>query len=468
MLYFFLGEPSRAVGGLKGPEDLLGARRVPAESTWMGIYLGGSKVGYVHSELEPLPDGGYEIRESSRMSGAMMGAEQLMKMEMEVKTDSTLALVSFTGSLDASPYATAFSGERSNQVLSIKLTTGGKTSERYIPAPEPIYLSQSIKPLLQAGRLGAGDSLKLSSFDPTGMEMQDLIIFGGNLQKEQLFGQPVMARKLVTRMGEFISTLFVDAEGNSIVEYGPLGIVLKREDMATALAMDDGAGSVDFLDIFAVKPTGKILNDSRSVVKARYRISGIVPANIEAASARQRFDSDGILVVDATVISIESTLPDPAFSKDAPFIESRDPAIIKAAKEAVEGGVDRLDSLERLSNWVYRYIAKRPSAGLPSALAILQTKRGDCNEHSVFFTALARSLGIPCKIELGVVYQEGRFYYHAWPAAMVEGRWVEFEPTFGDRRADAARIALAAGDMSTASKLATIIGNLKIEIVEAN
>jgi len=69
---------------------------------------------------------------------------------------------------------------------------------------------------------------------------------------------------------------------------------------------------------------------------------------------------------------------------------------------------------------------------------------------------------------LGVVYQEGRFYYHAWPAAMVEGRWVEFEPTFGDRRADAARIALAAGDMSTASKLATIIGNLKIEIVEAN
>lgn len=466
--FLFFGGAGRAGGGLKGPDELLGgASRLDAESSWMGIYLGGTKVGYVQTELAPRPEGGYAISEVSRMSGAMMGAVQQMRLQMSVVTDSTLALVSFEGRLDAAPYSTLFKGRHRDQVLEIELTAGGKSSQRYLPAPEPIYLSAAIKPLLGAGRLGAGDSLKLTGFDPLAVEMQDLIVIGAARQTHILFGRSVQARKLTTRMGGFESSLYVDEEGNSLAEFGPLGIVLRREEMEKALATDDGGGSVDFLDLFAVKPTGTITN-ARRVVRARYRVSGVDVPQLVGASARQSHLIGDTIEVNALAPRRgDIGEPDSAFVKDAPYIESRDPGIRSAAAAAVKGGMSRQDSLRLLSRWVFESVQKIPSAGLPSALAVLRNRSGDCNEHSVLFTAMARSLGIPVKIELGVVYQSGRFFYHAWPAAWVDGHWEEFEPTFGDERADAARIALAAGDLSSADQLAGAIGKIQIEILFA-
>ena len=154
------------------------------------------------------------------------------------------------------------------------------------------------------------------------------------------------------------------------------------------------------------------------------------------------------------------------FSSDAPFIESRDSRIRLASAEAMRDGTSRLDSLQSLTSWVFRTVDKKPSAGLPSALAVLKMKQGDCNEHSILFTALARSAGIPTRIQLGLVYQSGKFYYHAWTAAWVEDRWMEFEPTFGLETADAARIALATGDLRNSIELAGAIGRIEIEILE--
>jgi hypothetical protein len=466
MIGTFFIDGSGQAGGLRGPEELLVATKLSAESTWMGVLVGGTKVGYINSELTPLPNGGYEIAEISRMSGAMMGSQQLMRLQMNVRTDSTLALVSFKGRLDSNPYNTEFEGEHSDRVLKLRLTAGGKTTERVLAAPEPIYLSQAIKPLLGAGRLGAGDSLKLAGFDPLGMEMQDMVVTGAEPQNHMLFGSNVFARKLTTRMSGFESTLYVDSEGEALAEYGPLGIVLRKMRMEEALTDDDAGGVIDFLDLFAVIPKGMI-SDSRSVRFARFRVSGVTADQLRSASSRQKVDTAGVLTVDANPNSIPVMKEvEPSTLKDAPFIESRDPAIFAAAAEAVRGGVSRADSLERLAHWVFTTVEKKPSAGLPSAIAVLRTRSGDCNEHTTFFTALARSLGIPTRIELGVVYQSGRFFYHAWPASLVDNRWEEFEPTFGDRRADASRIALACGDLSSASELAGVIGKIEIEILE--
>ena len=458
-------------GGLRVPEELLKRVHLEPESSWMGIYLNGNKMGYVHSELEPISSGGYEIREYSRLSGSMMGASQAMLLRMTVLTDSALAMVSFEGSLNSDPYMTIFSGRVDKRVLSIKITAGGKTSERFIPAPEPLYLSQAIKPLLQAGRLGAGDSLKLAGFDPISAEMQELVVIGAEEGKHRLWGQDVTARKLTTRMAGFESTLYVDADGNTLTEFGPMGMVIRREAMEQALDLGDERGQADFLSLYAIKPKGSI-EAPRRVKRVRLKLSGVdgLPYLL---SDRQRLieTSSDTCVVEITAEPLRSKAyeqkgPD-GYTRDAPFIESRDPQIIEAARLAVRGAVSRLDTLDRLNQWVFHAVKKQPSAGIPSALAVLRTREGDCNEHSVLFTALARSLGIPARIMLGVVYQAGSFYYHAWTAAWVDDCWFEFDPTFGQNRADAARVALAAGDMTNAIELVGIIGKLDIEIVEA-
>ncbi len=461
-----LGALNDSSGGLLDPEALLQDVSLKPESTWMGMYLHGRKVGYVHSEVESV-DGGYQIREFSRMSGSMLGNKQQMRMRMDVITDTTLALVSFDGQLEAGPYETSYEGIVEEHVLSLKVTTGGRTSEKFLPAPEPIYLSQAIKPLLQAGKLTEGDSIKLAGFDPTSLQMTDLLVIGADLEPHRLWGNDVNARKLITRMSGFSSDVYVNEEGNTLAEFGPLGLTMRRESMEMALNSEDDKGEVDFLAIYAVEPEGS-LKAPRKASRVTYRLSGVELKQVEAASDRQRIidQANGVIEV---VSEPERHLADVdvliSFMQDAPFIESREKSIKEAALEAVKGGESRLDSLQKLSKWVFRSVEKKPSAGLPSALAVLQVLEGDCNEHSILFTAMARSLGIPCKVQLGVVYQAGFFYYHAWPAAWVDGRWMEFEPTFGLKNADAARIALASGDMSNASDLATVVGELKIKIL---
>ena len=464
----FSGILDSGEGELLTPEDLLSDIDIAAESAWMGIYLRGNRIGYVHSELSPIESGGYSIQEFSQINASMMGAEQTMRISMNVTADSTLALIKFKGQLDAAPYSTSFTGELNENVLSIKIATAGKVTERFFPAPEPIYLSQVIKPLLQSGKLDEGDSIKLASFDPVSMQMQEMVVIGGGREKRMFKGEDIHVRKLITRLAGFESTIFVDSDGNTIEEHGPMGILMRREEMEQALDIEGGSGSVDFLAIYAVKPEGTI-RAPRKTVRALFRISNVSLDRAVASSDRQRIidRSEGIIEV----------LRDPRpgklsehdlkiYSSDAPFIESRDSRIRRAAKEAMQGGTSRLDSLQRLTSWVFRTVDKKMAAGLPSALAVLKIKQGDCNEHAILFTALARSVGIPTRMQLGLVYQAGSFYYHAWTASWIEDRWVEFEPTFGLESADAARIALTAGDLSNSIELAGAIGKIEIEILD--
>ncbi|MBM3329492.1 MAG: transglutaminase domain-containing protein, partial [Calditrichaeota bacterium] len=225
---------------------------------------------------------------------------------------------------------------------------------------------------------------------------------------------------------------------------------------------------VDFLDLYAIRPEG-VIAAPREAARVVLRVTGIEGTALDAASDRQWLHPYGDIICERIVRpGADSLAPDPAFSKPSPYIESNAPAILAASRKAFSGGQDRLDSLARLARWVDSYMTKTMSGGLPSALAVLQSAEGDCNEHSVLFVALARAAGIPARIQLGVVYQQGRFYYHAWPAAWADGNWVEYDPTFGQTEADPSRLALAAGDISAVSSIVNRIGRIGITIVEAH
>lgn len=501
-------------GGLRAPVEMMKKVSLAEESSWMEIFLNNRKIGYLNTEVIPQEDGGYLIREFSRMNAAMMGFGQDMKLRMDVVTDSTLAMLSFDGYLEVDPYITEFRGEVKEKVLSVKITAGGQTSEKFIPAPEPLYTSQSIKPLLRAGRLNEGDSLVLSGFDPISLEMKGLVVVGkGTIEMPAPTNPDGVARmhKLTTSMAGFESTLLLDEDYDIISERGPMGMTMRRETKEKALKFGSG-GSVDFLSIYAIYPFGDKIDKPRSVVRGRYRLievddEGILNEIITCSDHQTMVDRDK-KIIEVSNEAVKSELKDrivysalqrgnqrrkdaaeaevselsdesdeivrsdsvkvdlDEYVRDAPFIESRNQQIIEAAKSVVWDQASRSDSLNALADWIFCQVKKYPSAGIPSALAVLNNMRGDCNEHSVLFTAMARSLGIPTRIQLGVVYQEGQFFYHAWPASIVDGKWVEFDPTLGLKRADAARIALTSGDMTDAIKLVGLIGELKIEIIE--
>ena len=103
---------------------------------------------------------------------------------------------------------------------------------------------------------------------------------------------------------------------------------------------------------------------------------------------------------------------------------------------------------------------------LPSALDVLRTLRGDCNEHTVLAVALARAAGITAAMKAGLVWHKDAFYYHAWPA-FYAGGWFETDPTLDQPFADATHLALVEGDVADQIAILKFIGRLQIELLEA-
>ncbi|NQT68544.1 MAG: lasso peptide biosynthesis protein [Desulfobacteraceae bacterium] len=89
---------------------------------------------------------------------------------------------------------------------------------------------------------------------------------------------------------------------------------------------------------------------------------------------------------------------------------------------------------------------------------------GDCNEHAVLLAALARATGIPVKIEAGLVYLNGRFYYHAWNLLYL-GKWVTADALFGQIPADVTHIRFASGQQKQQLDLMSIIGKIRLKII---
>ena len=115
----------------------------------------------------------------------------------------------------------------------------------------------------------------------------------------------------------------------------------------------------------------------------------------------------------------------------------------------VEGDRNRA---ERLTRYVNGLLDKKPTVSLPSAREVLRTKVGDCNEHTALFVAMARSIGMPARIAVGLVFMHGAFYYHAWPEVYItersgRGLWLPVDPTLNQFPADATHLRLARGGL---------------------
>jgi len=97
---------------------------------------------------------------------------------------------------------------------------------------------------------------------------------------------------------------------------------------------------------------------------------------------------------------------------------------------------------------------------------VLRTRRCDCTEHTQLFVALGRALGIPARAVTGMIWVDGRFYYHAW-AEVQMNEWVAVDPTFGQAPADAAHVRFLVGGLGRQPELMRLLGTLKLTVEEA-
>jgi transglutaminase-like putative cysteine protease len=147
------------------------------------------------------------------------------------------------------------------------------------------------------------------------------------------------------------------------------------------------------------------------------------------------------------------------------FLEVNHPEIVALAQRIADGSRDPRVIAQRINRWVFDSVRKEISIGIPSALHVLHTRRGDCNEHAQLYVALARAAGVQARIASGLAYLDGKFYYHAWPEVLLRG-WVAVDPTFGQFPADAAHLRFVLGGLGRQAELLRLVGGLTIDVIE--
>jgi transglutaminase-like putative cysteine protease len=444
-----------------------------AQAQWRGIYYRGEKIGFSVGQTTPTADG-YELREDARLSMTLVGATTAVRMTSRAVVDRAFALRSFAFSLDPGTGPTTIEGTLNGRRLELTVRTpSGERRERR-DLFEPPTLSLSLPRALAARGLEPGKTLVVSVFDPLTQRNEAMTVEVQARELVRAAGRPVPAFRVESRFAGLASRSWITDTGEELKAESPMGLLVVREtpEQAQALVVP-GAVQSDLLEAAALAPSGgQRIDDPRTVALLRVRIHGLAGLDPADLVGGGQSEAGGTIEVrDSRDLGAEPTPAGlEAYLHAGPFLESDAPEIrAEAAKAAAGAATPRLRA-ERLTRYVHANVEKRPTISLPSALEVLRTRVGDCNEHTALYVAMARSLGLPARIAVGLVYLNGAFYYHAWPEVFVaeapgRGQWLPVDPTLNQFPADATHVRLARGGLDRQAAIVGLIGKAKLDIV---
>lgn len=434
---------------------------------WHGIYLSGQKAGYSSTLSRPDGSGGRLVRNRVYLEISMMNSPQRVVTATDYRMDGNYRLQELSFTMEGAARI-SLKGKVKKNRLELEIASGGQIQSQAVALDGPVFLPDAIEPMIANRTLRPGDRYSYSTFDPASLSLQPAVITVQGPESLDLQGRMVPATRLELALGSTSSTVWVDSAGQAVKEQGPLGITLIREERETALRMPQGGSGVDLLAQFSVPVSGPPMADPRNISYLKLKLSGLDPSGLDLSGGRQELQEEWVVSVSREGEEMGTgPVPDSlkVYLKPTALIQSEDPRIARLAREITAGQSGCWNRAVAISRWVNQSLEKQMTVSLPSAVEVLESRRGDCNEHATLFAALARAAGIPARLCLGVVYLDGRFYYHAWNAVYC-GQWVELDPTFGQEPADAARLRLLEGDLSQQGRLLPVLGNLKIEILE--
>jgi hypothetical protein len=439
---------------------------------WRGIYYRGDKIGFSVGQTTPTRDG-YEIREDGRLQMTLLGATTSVRLSSRAQVDRAFALRRFSFSLDPGSGPTEVAGEVDGTRLRLKVKTPSGEREETRELPEPPALSTNLPRALAAQGLAAGKTLTVSIFDPATLRNAPMRLEVRRREIVQAAGRPVPAFLVEgSYLGVTTRTWITDV-GDVVREESPMGLLVVRETAAQAQALAvPGAVRSDLLEAAALAPVRAVrIDDPTTVVRLRVRLGGL------DAFDRRDLDGDGQSAVGDRIEvrdprdAAAGPRPDglERFTTPEPLLESDAPEILAEARKAAAAAATPRLAAERLVRHVHAILEKKPTLSLPSALEVLKTRVGDCNEHTALYVAMARSLGLPSRVAVGLVYLRGAFYYHAWPEVWIDeapgrGRWLPVDPTLNEFPADATHVRLARGGLERQAGILALVGRATIDV----
>ena len=451
---------------------LAAAENFADKNAWMNIFQGNQKIGFSHASYTRTTDG-FRFTETVFMRINTMGMIQDISLNSNGLLNEDFSLASFSFEVSSGRFDFIAKGSVSDATLSLSTGMPGSMQTRTIPLQDKIYFTSGIVQAATAADLKPGDSISLRVFDPVAMGQEAILLSVIGDEEVQVMGTSRTARKISLQFKGSTQLAWIDTNGDILKETGMLGISLEKTTREEAMHRLPVRPSQDLTKMASIPANIDIDHpEGLSVLKAK--ITGITDEDVDLHGRRQTY-VDGMLT-----IRRESLKKLPAhinwkvrrWSKNpyldaSPFIQSNHPAIIKLVTDITAEDDSPLEKARKMMAWIEKNIEKRPVLSLPDALSTLENRIGDCNEHAVLFAAMARAAYIPAKVEAGVVYLNGRFFYHAWNLLdLGRSQWITADALFNQIPADVTHIRLTSGAQEDQLDILGLIGKLGITLLE--
>ncbi|MBC7672126.1 MAG: transglutaminase domain-containing protein [Polaromonas sp.] len=473
--------------------------RVTPGATYFAVLQKGQQIGFASTTVDTA-DGGIVVADYLVADLPLAGRMHRASARTTVRVSRAMRVTSFSLDMDADLTPIKAQGRvlgDSLLLLIVKGVPGQPADTQRIRLSGPILLPTLVPLAIALGeRPKVGKSYTLPIFDPASMASKDTRIA---VQAESVFvlqdssvidatGRWHGARPDTIRAWRLASqgtgsgfSGWVDEQGRVVLATQLLGLTLQRRPYEVAfenwkmdVAKRSGQVSPD-QDIYESTAISANKMPRQHLSELKLRLYGVDLEGFDIKGYRQHLKGDTLTITREAPAALKGAyeLPNGAkatvmsvFMDAEPLLEVDNPEIRALATRLRGKDTEPRVVAERISRWVHDSLAKRITVGIPSALATLHARQGDCNEHTQLYVALARAAGVPARVAAGLAYLDGKFYYHAWPEIWLE-RWVAVDPTFGQFPADASHLRFTIGGLGKQAELLRLMGTLKIDVMSA-
>lgn len=452
-----------------GQRPAAGAERTPTDS-WLGVFLrNGDQVGYIHSQTWP------EDRESGR--GERLAFDSKLRLRILSKSadilmsgtawaHETQGLKEFDFAVRSEGHDVRVKGTVAEGMLDAEVFTADTAFPLKLPVGEGVALfSDTGAGEFISPSLAPGDVFTMDAFDPATLSVRKARVECVGEETLTVGGRTYETKVLNVETQGFTTKTWVTTEGDTIRAETPFGFILEKVSPEDAMKVVTAEDSEGLIGMTAIQPTG--LKPFRGARRMFAQIGGIPEGSSLPETGAQQRESERTYTFGAEAVDGATAAGLKQHLTGGPLVQVDHPDIRARAEAITAGAANDRERAHRIYEWVYQNVEKDPVAGIPSALDVLKTRQGDCNEHSVLFAALARAVNLPTRILVGVVWSDelDGFYYHAWPEVYAEG-WTPMDPTLGQPVADATHVAFVVGDVQRWPELLPYIGQTTIEVLE--
>lgn len=457
-------------------------------------------VGQATSRLDTLTDGGFELEDFMSLELPALGQTGSAVARTRVGLSPSLVMETFDFTLESDVGRFRASGVvRADSVLEVTIDSQGssQTVEYRLSSP-PVFAAVVPIRVAMGGDLEVGKRVRLPVFDPSSlstrtvevriMELDTMIVpdsvalDAGTGRFRAVGFDTIPVWKIAEVFGGVSVESWIDEDGRVVKASSPLGFSMEKTEYELARqAQEDqrlagGSSAVDDDVILSTAIQSDIdPGDVETRDELRFVLSGVDLEGFDLDGGRQTLKGDTLTVRREAWGALDPGYELPYGRMDLrealapePLIQSDDERIRRAARQATAARAswrqDPKQVARQLTGAVYHMLAKEVTFSIPSALQVLETRQGDCNEHTVLYVAMARSLGLPARTAVGLVYVNGAFFYHAWPEVWL-GEWVAMDPTFNQYPADASHIRFVIGGLAQQVEIVRLIGRLKIDVL---